>query len=120
MPAHTAYVVLDSVDPDALAAFWCGLLGVGVSARLADGQYVVLDAAREGEPPLSFQRVPELKSGKNRMHLDLEVDELDAATSWITDHGGRWVDSADRELEGYRWRCMADPEGNEFDIVPAG
>ena len=120
MPAHPAYIVLDTVDPDALAEFWCELLGVGVSARLADGQYVVLDAARDGEPPMSFQRVPEPKAGKNRMHLDLEVDDLDSTTSWVVDRGGRWVDGTDHELEGYRWRCMADPEGNEFDIVPTG
>jgi predicted enzyme related to lactoylglutathione lyase len=120
MAAHAAYVVLDSVDPDRLAPFWCGLLGVGVSARLAEGQYVVLESCREGEPPLSFQRVPEAKSVKNRMHLDLEVDDLEASTSWVTEHGGRCVDGTDHELEGYRWRCMADPEGNEFDIIPSG
>jgi hypothetical protein len=33
--------------------------------------------------------------------------------------GGVWLDGETREIEGYRWRCMADPQGNEFDIVPA-
>jgi hypothetical protein len=37
--------------------------------------------------------------------------------------GGRWLEPGNnRELEGFRWRCMADPEGNEFDIdvLPPG
>ncbi len=50
---------------------------------------------------VGFQRVPEGKSGKNRLHLDLIVDDLDAATAEIETLGGRWLD---------------DPDGNEFDI----
>jgi predicted enzyme related to lactoylglutathione lyase len=57
------------------------------------------------------------KLGKNRVHLDLMVDDLDEATAEIAELGGRWLEpGSTRELEGFRWRCMADPEGNEFDI----
>ena len=42
---------------------------------------------------------------------------LDASTAEIEGLGGRWLEPGNtRELEGFRWRCMADPEGNEFDI----
>jgi predicted enzyme related to lactoylglutathione lyase len=51
------------------------------------------------------------------LHLDLIVADLDAATSEVEALGGRWLEpGSTRELEGFRWRCMADPEGNEFDI----
>ena len=116
--AKMAYVLLDTVDPDVLVPFWSELLGAGVSTTVDGGGFVVLEAAGEGMPALAFQKVPEAKAGKNRMHLDLVVDDLEAATQRITDLGGVWLDGETRELGGYRWRCMADPEGNEFDIVP--
>ena len=60
--------------------------------------------------------MPEAKAGKNRMHLDLSVDDLEAATARILDLGGSW-DGSERTLEGFTWRTVADPEGNEFDIA---
>jgi len=66
--------------------------------------------------------LPETKTGKNRVHLDLVVDDLDTATTEVEQLGGRWLKSGStRELKGFRWRCMADPEGNEFDldVLPA-
>ena len=66
---------------------------------------------------VGFQRVADAKLGKNRVHLDLVVDDLDQATAEIENFGGRWLEPGNtRELEGFQWRCMADPEGNEFDI----
>src|ERR1700722_5661824 len=60
---------------------------------------------------------------ENRVHLDLVVDDdLDAATAEVEQLGGRWLGpGTTRELEGFCWRCMADPEGNEFDrdVLPA-
>jgi hypothetical protein len=54
---------------------------------------------------------------KNRVHLDLVVDDLDWSTTEITRLGGRWLEPGNtRELEGFQWGCMADPEGSEFDI----
>lgn len=119
--ANLAYVVLDTVDPEKLAPFWAELLGLEVTARVADGQYLVLGtpAPETGAPALAFQRVPEGKSVKNRMHLDLAVDDLEATTERILSMGGSW-DGQTRQLGDYRWRCVADPEGNEFDIVPEG
>jgi predicted enzyme related to lactoylglutathione lyase len=119
VPATVGYLVIDTTDPDRLAAFWCGLLDVKVDATIGDGQFVVLSPTSQGLA-VSFQRVPEAKAGKNRLHLDLMVEDLDAATSDIEGLGGRWLEPGNtHELEGYRWRVMADPEGNEFDIVPS-
>jgi predicted enzyme related to lactoylglutathione lyase len=116
MPASVGYLVIDTADPDQITPFWCGLLDVEVETTIGDSQFVVLSAT-DGGLTVGFQRVPDAKSGKNRLHLDLIVEDLDEATAEIEALGGRWVEPGQtRELEGFRWRCMADPEGNEFDI----
>jgi predicted enzyme related to lactoylglutathione lyase len=48
--------------------------------------------------------------------MDLQVDDVEAMTRWVRQHGGSRV--ADHEAAGIRWRIMADPEGNEFCLVP--
>jgi predicted enzyme related to lactoylglutathione lyase len=116
MAAKIGYLVIDSVDPEALAPFWCGLLGVSVDMTIGAGEFLVLTPSEDGLT-VGFQRVPESKAGKNRLHLDLVVDDLDTTTAEIERLGGRWLEPGQtRELEGFQWRCMADPEGNEFDI----
>jgi predicted enzyme related to lactoylglutathione lyase len=116
MKASVGYLVIDAVDPERLAGFWCGLLEVAVAEMIGEGQFVVLSATSDGLT-VGFQRVPEAKAGKNRLHLDLVVEDLDTATTEIEALGGHWLEpGSTRELEGFRWRVMADPEGNEFDI----
>jgi predicted enzyme related to lactoylglutathione lyase len=116
MPAKVGYIVIDSTDPQRLAPFWCGLLGVTVEMTIGDGEFMVLTPTEDGLT-VGFQRVNEAKVGKNRLHLDLVVDELNAATADVEALGGRWLEPGNtRELEGFLWRCMADPEGNEFDL----
>jgi len=122
MPASVGYLVIDSTDPQRLTPFWCALLDVRVDSTIGAGQFIVLTPAKDGLV-VGFQQVPDDKSGKNRLHLDLIVDDLDSATAEIEGLGGRWLEPGQtRELEGFRWRLMADPDGNEFDIdvLPPG
>ena len=117
MPASLSFLVIDSMDPEELVPFWCGLLGREVDYRLADGQFIELSPTKDGLT-VGFQRVTEAKSVKNGLHLDLVVEDLDEATAEIEALGGTWLEPGNtRDLESWRWRCMADPEGNEFDIV---
>ena len=58
------------------------------------------------------------KSVKNWLHVDLEVDDLDRAFAKIAALGGSAISDVLQMPGGYRWRVMADPEGNEFCIVP--
>jgi predicted enzyme related to lactoylglutathione lyase len=117
MPASVGFLVIDAVDPEQLARFWCGILGVEVAQVVAEGQYLVLSATADGLT-ISFQAVPEEKSGKNRLHMDLAVTDLDAATAEVESLGGKWLEpGTTRDLGSYHWRVMADPEGNEFDIA---
>ena len=108
------YIVLDTQDPEPLIDFYCKLQGIEVLLTLRDGQWTALTANREGLM-LVLQQVPEAKSGKNRAHFDVVVDDLDDATARVEELGGRWIEPGKtHELEGFSWRCMADPEGNEF------
>jgi hypothetical protein len=101
MPASVGCLVIDTTDPGQLAPFWCGLLSVQVEESIGDGQFIVLSKTADGLT-VGFQQVPE---------------DLDASTAEIEGLGGRWLEPGDtHELEGFRWRCMADPHGNEFDI----
>jgi len=111
------FVTVDSVDPDRLAAFWAAVLGTSVDMSMDDGRFVFLKGS-ETLPVVCFQRVPEAKAGKNRLHLDLGVEDLEAATEGIVTLGGSRA-GEDRQLESFVWRTMADPEGNEFDITLA-
>ena len=109
-----AYIVLDTQEPERLVEFYGPLQGVEVLVSYADGQYHALSPNREGLM-LVLQRVPEPKVGKNRAHFDLVVDDLDESTAQVESLGGRWLEPGKtHELEGFSWRCMADPEGNEF------
>jgi predicted enzyme related to lactoylglutathione lyase len=109
-----AYIVLDTQDPERLALFYGELQGVETLVTYAEGQYHALTPNREGLMVV-LQRVPEPKVGKNRAHFDIVVDDLDASTARVEELGGRWIEPGKtHELEGFSWRCMADPEGNEF------
>ena len=115
MKIRISHVMIDALDPEALAPFWAELLGVEIAARVDEGRFVFL-ASTQGVPALGLQRVPEPKETKNRVHVDLEVDDIEEATRWVRGHGGSRV--ADHRLGDFHWRVMADPEGNEFCLVP--
>lgn len=113
MIGAVSFVTIDANDPERLAAFWGEILGTDVARRVDDGRFVFL--RRIEGTLLCFQRVPEPKAGKNRVHLDVEVADLDAATDRIVALGATW-DGFDRAIDDDRWRTLQDPEGNEFDI----
>ncbi len=115
--AKVGTIMFDTSDLSAVVLFWSELLGVEASPPVANGQFVFLGATAEGAM-IGFQSIAQPKAGKNRMHLDLIVGDLEAATARIEELGGSWVEpGTTRQLEGVSWRCMADPEGNEFDII---
>ena len=119
-PARLDNLALDSVDPAAIAPFWCALLGVEVVDRLDDGRFLELGVPPAGGVAMILQRVPEMKVAKNRMHVDLEIGDLDEATAEIERLGGRWRDATTHDDHGFRWRNMADLQGNEFRSSPGG
>jgi catechol 2,3-dioxygenase-like lactoylglutathione lyase family enzyme len=104
-------IVIDCADPERLAGFWGALLGEEVWWR--KGPYVGL---RGAATHLLFQRVGESKSGKNRVHPDLFSDDVRATEARVIELGGARV--AGYEAGGFL--VMADPEGNEFCVIPEG
>ena len=114
--ASFLYVTIDAVDAERAARFWAALLGTEIDEWFDEGRFAFLKG-RDGLPVVCIQRVPEAKQVKNRVHLDLGVDDLEAATRRVEDLGGSWVDGRTRSLDPFTWRTMADPDGNEFDIA---
>ncbi|MDR3648202.1 MAG: VOC family protein [Acidimicrobiales bacterium] len=111
-------LVLDCHDPEALAPFWAAALGY-VDVGSVENYVLLLPDGRPG-PKLLLQRVPEGKVGKNRMHLDIEVPDIDALAIRLERLGAQRLRPDAFAEHGSRWILMADPEGNEFCICNGG
>ncbi len=105
-------VVVDCADPAALASFWGAMLEVRWA--LMDPTWAVVDAA----PLLGFQQVPEPKSSpKNRLHLDVQVQDAEGAVERALGLGARRQGGGEIGPGGDGYVVMLDPEDNEFCFV---
>jgi hypothetical protein len=107
-------MVLDCAEPRRLAAFWREALGY--RDYYTDATLAVLVPKEGIASPLLLQGVPEPKAGKNRMHLDIVVDDVEAEVLRLQALGARRIDEAVQNLGGTRWVRMSDPEQNEFCV----
>ena len=110
-------VTFDCADPRAQAAFWSQVVGRPVDDG-ATGDVVAIGLwaeATSGQLALLFLRVPEGKSTKNRVHLDLGCDDRGAEVPRLVALGASHV--SDHEDFGIAWSVLTDPEGNEFCIA---
>ncbi len=97
---------IDAVDPDLLAEFWAGALDLEI--RRQDSGQIYLAGPTE-QHTVWINKVPEAKTVKHRMHLDVrvaDVSELEALGATVLD------------ADTFRWVQMADPEGGEFCAFP--
>jgi predicted enzyme related to lactoylglutathione lyase len=106
-------VVVDCHDPTTLVRFWGELFGTEGVVR--DETWAYVDAP-ETRVRVAFQRVPEAKSVKNRVHLDIEVDDIGRETERCTQLGARPTGPVMEDDYG-QFQVMLDPEGNEFCLV---
>lgn len=106
-------VVIDCHDCDRLAEFWAAVLG-GKPERESE-EWVCLRMP-DGSTSVSFQRVPEAKVVKNRVHLDVLVDDLDRAAAGCVELGATQLGGRRTDPVG-DFIVLADPEGNEFCVV---
>ncbi len=114
MPSSVDGLTIDCRDPRRLATFWTQALGYELK-EATDDEADIVDPSGHGWP-LLFLVVPEGKSMKNRLHLDIrpprsmaeEVERLEAAGATVQ----RRVDE-----HGSFWTIMQDPEGNEFCVL---
>lgn len=108
-------LVLDCADVDAQALFWKAALGYRQVG--ADGQYVNLGPSEGAAGPnLLLQGVPEAKTAKIRLHLDLIVADVNAEVVRLEALGARRAPVGAFDEYGHQWVVMLDPEGNEFCV----
>jgi Glyoxalase-like domain len=110
-------VTFDCADPGALARFWAGVTAYELAEARDDFARLTAPDKR-GVHQLLFFRVPEPKTAKNRMHVDLATREPEVEIARLLALGATLVDPGDppqwRTGNGTRWVVMSDPEGNEF------
>lgn len=111
-------LVLDCADPERLAEFWGPALGY-VNLGTA-GSYVALFPDGAAGPKLLLQKVDEPKAVKNRMHLDIEVADIEAEADRLVALGATRVSDGPCREHGSTWVLMHDPEGNEFCVCDGG
>ena len=119
MACRITELVLDARDPDLLARFWCTVLGY-VEFDRVDGSIEIgpPEAGFGGpQPTIVFDRTDEPKSGKLRLHIDVNATDRDqeAELDRLLAAGARRADIGQTGNES--WHVLADPEGNEFCLL---
>jgi Glyoxalase-like domain len=115
MVARIGNVAFDCGDVLKMATFWSAVLGRPIDESSSD-EFATIGGADEHrvEPAWYFNRVPEAKRAKNRVHLDL-VDPDPATVDRLLALGATTV--ANHRVGSHRWIVMQDPEGNEFCVA---
>lgn len=123
MTSKFTELAIDCADPDALARFWCAVLDYEV--REEDDGIVMIGSPTVSEgkdrrgpvpPMLTFARVPEGKTAKNRLHIDLNPTdrEQDDEVRRLLDLGAQHADVGEGDESCF---VLTDPEGNEFCVL---
>jgi len=111
-------ICVHSTDPSRVAAFWEQALGWRRTHETAD-EIVLEPPAGSPEdgvsPDLLFGLVPEGKTVKNRLHLDLRPDDQDAEVARLLALGATHADIG--QGPDVSWVVLADPDGNEFCVL---
>lgn len=125
MTSKLTEIAIDCADPPALADFWCAVLGYEVQLEEDDLVTIGSPLVPEGRerpgpvpPTLTFARVPEGKTVKNRLHLDVNPTDRTQAEEVrrLLDLGAQHADVGQGEQS---WVVLTDPEGNEFCVLDA-
>ena len=106
MTATLANITVDCDDVARTAGFWSAALDREIGGDPSP-YFASLVPAAPGEPTWLFLKVPEPKTAKNRLHLDVTTSDL----GLLVEAGGVVLRAQDDEIS---WTVMADPDGNEF------
>jgi hypothetical protein len=111
-------VTFDCVDAAALAGFWADVLGRPVDDGAApEFATIGLEDPPFSRPPWLFLQVPDRKTALNWMQADLAVSAVDLTREAERLLALGAVKLAEHEEDGTCWITLADPEGNEFDVI---
>ena len=123
MTSKFTELAIDCADPGGLARFWCSVLGYEVQGE-DDGVVTIgSPTVPEGKnrlgpvpPVLTFAHVPEGKTVKNRVHIDVNPTDRsqDEEVARLIGLGATVLNDNRPE---FSWVTLADPEGNEFDVL---
>jgi hypothetical protein len=112
-------LVIDCNDVEPVAEFWARALDYEIAERgeYPEGPWVYVKDPAGGRPGLSFVTVPERKSVKNRIHIDVNPSSADQAAEVerLLGLGARRADVG--QGPDVSWVVLADPEGNEFCVL---
>ena len=116
MACRLTELVLDARDPEALARFWCEVLG-WVELDREGPDVIEVGAAPGALPTLVISRTADLRRGKLPLHLDVNPTDRDQAAELerLLALGARPVEIGQSGDE--QWHVLADPEGNEFCLL---
>ncbi len=119
MACRFSELVVDSRDPEALAAFWAAVLDYQELGRNDDGAVEIGPAEGFGgpAPTLVFAPVPDPTPGKVRLHIDLNATDRDQDEELerLLGLGATRADVGQTGEES--WHVLADPEGNQFCLL---
>lgn len=114
MSIAVAGITFDAHDAKAAATFWARALGRSVASGADEASATVEpDPAIPGSR-IGFRQVPEGKQVKNRVHFDLFTADFDAEVGRLTGLGATKLNEVST---GLHYVTLADPEGNEFDLI---
>jgi predicted enzyme related to lactoylglutathione lyase len=115
MTSRIAVLAIDALRPDVVAEFWRAVLGWEIAEADPDG--ISIAPPDRTWPTIDVFAVPEGKSVKNRLHLDLRADGCSTVEELqrLLDLGARRVDVG--QATDVSWVVLADPEGNEFCLL---
>ncbi|HJM00347.1 MAG: VOC family protein [Acidimicrobiales bacterium] len=112
-------VTIDCSDPEQLADFWSE--AIGFTHREGNGgPYITISNSDVDRAVnhLTFQKVPEGKSAKNRVHLDMFVDDIAAEVERLVGLGAAVISQPSEPSHlGFVAVVLTDPEGGEFCVV---
>ena len=114
MTSRAAVIAIDALEPRLVADFWCEVLGWQVTDE--DATLVSISPPDGSWPTIDVVKVPEKKTVKNRLHLDLRADgSTEVELERLLALGARRTDVG--QGSDVTWVVLSDPEGNEFCLL---
>ncbi len=110
MVLRIASVTFDCKDPRVMAAFWAAALGYVPGGEYSE-EVAIIEDPRNRDVELVFVRVPEPKLVENRVHLDIDADDMATEVQRLVDLGAQ---PGERTWD---WTVMHDPERDGFCVI---